>query len=736
MRGGSSRTSTWAALGLVLIWLFLAGSLTWQRSRESVVPPVWDQQTYVQKGEAMWSDLSKQPWQNPLNIEPSSRPPGTVLLTAPLGPLNDVRDFYFRSAFVPVAIMVFAVFLTGVGVTRWAWPSAFVALLAGSMPMFWQFEIGKYQTSYNWGLVDTFLASLAALAMAGLFVSAVRFKRVGLGVALVALALLPLVKPTGFVLGGLISLAWLALAMRFAGNHPRGRAHGRIRLIATAIAILLVLGGLALASFNSDYFSPSNIAFGKVALQQLKSEWFKTDPLASFISLFTGSIGTPLLVCFVTLGGMAILRRKKTINITFANEARWAAGIGILVCLVGILLTYQATLFRQTRYFFPVIAVVTILFTPTLVAWTKRAGPVLCSAIAVLPIALLVFLTSPRLTGMAYRLGGYGLFTGFGRNELRTATVFINQYRQTHPTPPILFSTSDGITTAAFEAAFTNRLRQIGYPDAQINPLVSRPYNWESGGLVKIESIYNADILALEGVPRPQSIAPQANPQTATPLLTFSDELAAWKEWLATTPSKGSTKVLLESPGFVVLEVKDRSALETQMRTFIASRQWRPEFILTNTRSKFTAAEVSGLRLTGQLLTQPVDFGTAIRVHALALARDSGGANVDVAIYSERLAGDANQTFSLFIHQLDSKGNMISSHDVYLGSSRVSDRPVSLEKYSFHLLPETRQLGVGVYAPGDAILITDWPLAKDWDGRRAKLDLTSLPVVTSKGQKQ
>ena len=79
---------------------------------------------------------------------------------------------------------------------------------------------------------------------------------------------------------------------------------------------------------------------------------------------------------------------------------------------------------------------------------------------------------------------------------------------------------------------------------------------------------------------------------------------------------------------------------------------------------------------------------------------------------------------------------MISSHDVYLGSSRVSDRPVSLEKYSFHLLPETRQLGVGVYAPGDAILITDWPLAKDWDGRRAKLDLTSLPVVTSKGQKQ
>ena len=726
----------WAALGMVVIWLFAAGGLTWQRSRESVVPPVWDQQTYVQKGEAMWSSLSKQPWQNPLNIQPSSRPPGTVLLTAPLGPLKDVRNFYFRSAFVPVAIIVLAVFLTGVGVSRWGWPSAFVALLAGSMPMFWQFEIGEYQTSYNWGLVDTFLASLAALAMAGLFVSAVRFKTVGLGAALVALALLPLVKPTGFVLGGLISLAWLALAMRFACNHPRSPAHGRIRLIATAIAILLVLGGMALASFKSDYFSPSNIAFGKVALQQLKSEWFKTDPLASFISLFTGSIGTPLLVSFATLGGMALLRRKKAIDVPFANEARWAAGIGILVCVVGILLTYQATLFRQTRYFFPVIAVVTILFTPTLVAWTKRAGPLLCSAIAVIPIALLVFLTSPRLTGMAYRLGGYGLFTGFGRNELRTATGFINRYRQTHATPPLLFSTSDGITTAAFEAAFTNRLRQIGYPDAQVNPLVSRPYNWESGGLVKIDSIYNADILALEGVSRPRSIAAQENPQTATPLLTFSDELAAWKEWLATTPSKGSTEVLLESPGFVVLEVKDRSALEMQMRTFIASRQWRPEFNLTNTRNKFTAAEVSALRLTGQLLTQPVDFGTAIRVHALALSRVSKHPNVDVAIYSERLAGDANQTFSLFIHQLDSKGSLISSHDVYLGSSRFSNRPVSLEKYSFHLLPATTQLGVGVYAPGGAILITDWPLAKDWGGGRAKLDLNSISVVTSKGQKQ
>lgn len=735
MSGWKRRKSFWPALTILMIWLFVAGGFTWQRSRQSVVPPVWDQQTYVQKAEAVWSGLLKKSGENPLNIQPSSRPPGTVLLTAPLGPLRDFRNFYFRSTFVPVAIMVLAVFIAGIGIDRCGWPSAFVALLAGSMPMFWQFEIGENQTGYNWGLMDTFLTCLASLAMTGLLISGVRFKTIWLGLALVPLALLPLVKPSGFVVAALISMAWLGVAFPLASQHPRGRSHGRRKVVTTAIAIMLVLGGVALASFRSDYFSPVNIAFGNIALQQLRSEWFSTDTLAGFVSLFTGSIGTPLLVAFTTLGGMALLRRGRERDRTSESEALWMATVGIVVLLAGIILTYQATLFRQARYLYPVIGVVFVLSTPILVDWSKRAGPLICSAIAVIPMALLVYLTSPKLNGIAYKLGGYGLITGYGQEELRTATSFINSYRKLHSAPPVLFSTTDGIGTAAFEAAYTGHLRKLGYSDAEANQLINRPYNWETGGLVKIDSIYNADILALDALRSPRPMATKATPPEA-PQLTFGDELVAWKQWLATTPAKGSTEVLLRSPGFVVLAVKNRSALEMQMRNFMASRPWRSEFNAANTRSEFTTAEVSTLQLSGQQLRQPVIFGKSIRVHALALTNVMESPNVDVAIYSEQLAVDPDQHYSLFIHQLDARGHMIANHDVPLGSSRFPDRPVSLERYSFHLLPATTQLGFGVYKPGGESLITDCTLSKDWGGRRAVINIGSINRVNSLAGRQ
>ena len=713
----TSRKSFWVALGLLMAWLVLAGSLTWLRSRESVLPPLFDQQTYVQKAEAVWSSISKGTGENPLSIEPSVRPPGTVLLTAPLGQLKDFRNFYFRSAFVPVAIMALAVFVAGVGVTRQPWESALLALLAASMPMFWQFDYGG--SNYFWGLVDTFQASLGALAMAGFLAAAVSFKRGWIVPALLALALLPLIKPTGFLIGAMVSLAWLAVATRYAGLHRRGLVRGWIGIVSTGFAIFLVLGGVALASFNSTYFSSSNIEFGKVALAQLRGEWMREYITNGFTGLFSESIGLPLLIAVAILGVMAFLRRKNVPDAELAPSAQWMAVIGMVVVIFGVAITYQATLFRQARYFFPVISVAIVLFVPILVLWIQKVGKLAYVLLPVVPLSLLLFLSSPRLNGLAFTIGGYGIETGYGRAELKAANAFIERFRATNARTPIMFTTSDGLASYAFETAFITRLRKLGIAELQAGQAVTRPFNWVSGGVVSIDSIYNADVLVIER---------RSLRHLTTEVMSYAEELRAWKAWLEASPNLGSTEVVLKSPTIVVLAVKDRSSLERQMRAFVASRPWRPEFLAANGRSEYGPEEVSKLNLGGLLIAKPVDFGDAVRMHALSMAKMSAERMINVAVFSQHLGKNTSRRYFFFIHQLDSNGEIISNHEVELPSSRFADRPVSRSRYSFIRLPMTVELGMGVYESGGSSLVTDWTLAKDWGGRRAKIGILTLPV--------
>lgn len=706
-----------------MAWLVLTGSLTWMRSRESVLPPLWDQQTYVQKAEAVWTSISKGTGENPLNLEPSVRPPGTVILTAPQGPLKDFRNFYFRSAFVPVVIMALSVFIAGMGVTRQPWETVLLALLAASMPMFWQFEPGGphyfWGFHYFWGLVDTFQASVSALAMASLIVAAVNFNRVWIFPALVALPLLPLIKPSGLLFGAIVSLAWFAVAARYSCLHRRGHVRGWIGIVGTGVTIILVLGGVAFASFNTNYLSPSNIEFGKVALSELRADWLDVPVSSGFVSLFSASVGFPVLIAVAVLGVMAFLSRLNGKEIPFASKAQWMAGIAMVVITFGVAICYHQTLFRQPRYFFPVIAIATILLVPILVLWIKRVGRLAYVSLAIIPVTLLVFLSSQKFNRLALDIGNYSLATGYGRDEVNAANAFVERFRVANVRPPILFTTSDGLGSYAFETAFITRLSKLGFSKVEVNKSVTRPFNWQAGGVVSINSIYNADVLVIDLLkPRHSSIKP----------MTYDEELNTWRAWLVLSPSLGFTEVVSKASNFIVLAVKDRASLARQMRAFMASRPWRPKFIAANKPSEYSQDEVSKLNLGRLLIAEPVNFGNAVSVHALSMSTMPGENRVDVDVFSESLDKNSRYLYVFFIHQLDSSGQIISNHGVILPSTRFADRPVSRSRYSFLRLPKTAQLGVGVYKSGGSALVTDWALAKDWGGTRAKINILDLPV--------
>jgi hypothetical protein len=720
--------SIWPALALLLVWLLVAGSLTWQRSRESVIPPVWDQNSYVQKADDFWNGLAKGELRNPLNIEPTVRPPGTILLTAPIGPLKDYRNFYFRSVIIPVVIMVIAIFIAGVVSTGMAWQSAAVALLAGSMPMFWQFDS---QTAYSWGMVDSFLASVAALAMACLLVASMKSKSIWTGLALIAIGMLPLIKPSGFLVAAMIGIALVAIGCRSVGIHPQGTKRGWIELAVISSMMVITIGVVAVISKGSAYFSAGNIAFGNEALAQLrKNSLGFRESFSSLSLILSQGVGILPIIVIAGVGIMGAAHSKSKRNKSWTSLFDWQAKIGFLVLIPSLILCYKATLFLQPRYLFPFIAITYVMLTPTLVNWCKRAGRVGLVSIMGIPFGLLVYLGSPSMAKVAEIVGGYGLYSGSGGEEIKLAAKLVREISATSRKMPILFYSTEisnrsnkSINQTAFIAGYSNSLKRLGYSYTQIAQSVRTPTNWQSDPVISIDSIYDSDILAFDM----NLLKNNSNKNSHS--ANFADEQVAWISWLATTPNTGSTAIAKTSPELLVLLVKNRELLEKQMRTFIASRAWRSEFMAANVIKNYAANQLDSRRMNSEQIQQPINFDNRLRVHALAFSRLGGTGKVKATVYSERLPSGKVDNLFLFIHELDSKNNVVAMHELPLSISRFPDRPISLNQTTFQPLSETKLLGVGVYEPRMGSLKTDWAQATDWNGRRAKLDLNSLPPV-------
>jgi len=731
--------SIWPAIALLVVWLLVAGGLTWQRSRESVIPPIWDQRSYVQKADSFWNGLEKGERKNPLNIEPTVRPPGTILLTAPLGPLKDYRNFYFRSVMIPVVITVVAVFIAGVGSTGMAWQSAAVALLVGSMPMFWHFES---QTIYLWGMVDSFLASVAALAMACLLLAAIKSKPIWSGPALIALGLLPLIKPSGFLVAAMIGIAWVAIGFRYVGLNPRGTKRGWTELSVIGCMIVITIGVVALLSKGSAYFSPENMALGNEALAQLRKQSMGFRETSSYFSLvFTQGIGILPVAVIAAVGALGVMQNKDRRSKELDNVFTWPAKISLPILIASLVPCYQATLFLQMRYLFPFITVTIILLVPSLVSWCARAGKVGLASIMVIPFSLLVYLSTPSMAKVAEKTGGYGLYTGYGEAEIKLADKLARELSAKNKTIPILFHSagvynrgnktkykSEYFNLMALIAGYSNSLEELGYNDRQISQSIKTSMSWEKDTVIAIDSIYDADILALE------TSQLKSYDQRKSQASNFTDEQDTWISWLVSTPNTGSTAIAMRTPELIVLVIKNRELLERQMRAYIASRSWRPEFLAANEPKNYSADQLVTRKLNGELVQQPINFKNRLKIHALTFSRINRTGQVKATVYSERLPSGEFDKLGLFIHELDNKNNVVAMHEVPLSASRFPDRPISLDQATFQPMHKTKRLGIGVYEPRIGSLKTNWAQAKDWGGRRARIDLDNLTTVESLGR--
>ncbi|MFZ3045415.1 MAG: hypothetical protein WA151_05840, partial [Desulfatirhabdiaceae bacterium] len=155
---------------IVILWLIYLGAMIWHHDVQSSQPPHYDPLTYMQKAMNFWKAMDQGKLFNPLNIEPTTRPPGTILMSYPFGFSFDYKGFHFRSVFVPILCIVLAVYMAA-GMPRTSiesWGVAEIAILFSAIPIFYNFDNNEINIGLSyWGLVDNFQAGIAALAVAG-----------------------------------------------------------------------------------------------------------------------------------------------------------------------------------------------------------------------------------------------------------------------------------------------------------------------------------------------------------------------------------------------------------------------------------------------------------------------------------------------------------------------------------------------------------------------------------------
>ena len=196
-----------------MLCLLLLGIGIHQKTNRAIAPPIYDAMHYYTKGARVWTEWGMGRLVNPFNVGPTVRPPGTMLLSSPLGFSRNFRAFLFRSIYYPIVLFVVGFWLLAESRAYQpgqSWTNLTGALMLASLPMFYQFERNPAFTSpYDWGYVDCFVAALAALATALLLVSVRRCSIRLATVGSLAGALTLLVKPVSLLLMPLFYFFWI-----------------------------------------------------------------------------------------------------------------------------------------------------------------------------------------------------------------------------------------------------------------------------------------------------------------------------------------------------------------------------------------------------------------------------------------------------------------------------------------------------------------------------------------------
>ncbi len=601
---------------ILLIWVACIGVLEWQHVCASPQPPFYDAVSYILKAKAFWDNIA-QGWPlNPFNIEPSVRPPGIVLLSYPFGFTDDYHGFLFRSVFVPFIIWILAILIASWPVPSKMkpitfWPSILGVFLLGPMPFFFQFE---YPTDAYWGLVDGFLASIAALAVACAGRSFIKKSRTWVVFAVLVATFCTIIKPSGSIVLLLTAIFWcgttLLSIIRKDGLERRENLN--FWLFGT-IVFVLIGGVVSWLLLHTSYLSQEVQSFFKQCMKILQSEFRMALTFPFFISTLHSLFGPQLLI-MVILGGYFNWGKKNNYNF---QPPSWVLMFGsFLFLIIGGWFWIVLSGVSQVRYFYPfalmfLIPIIIITFRKIYSLFSSLGSfPVwvigLASIIPSINLFCLLLIQNPNNEWQ--KISGVSMKIGSGGSGTQIAKQLLKELTKTNKSA-MVYTISNTVECNSFNS--------YGWYQKFIIPTSVHfttvlPIDWQRPSTYRISEILSSDYILFQ----PISELYQKEVLNLKKINSIFEEQLVFEAFLSSLNPENGLQTMFENEFCRLSRITDKPRLNDAFNSFIKSKSWRPVFVEEN--EKASAIESTSNPLSITLKTPSCKINSAFDVISLS----------------------------------------------------------------------------------------------------------------------
>jgi len=723
----------------VVLWLAFLGGAIWWHAKKATQPPLYDAFSYYKKAENLWANIHARHWQNPLEVVPPFRPPGTVLVAYPLGFRQDFRGFYFRSSYFPILLLVLAVYVAGYfrgEPLSQQWNVAFFAILLSTLPAFYHYEISYHdKASEYWGLIDGFLLGMASLATAAFVRSLKNCSLRWLAAATVTAAFCLLIKPAGIIIMACIAASGVVamLARLKFSSEPEERKKIARFLLQGGVFVALIYGTVALLCFRSNYLSGSGAALGKNTMAIMRSEL--SLPFAQMPGMLNPHFGFFLPLSLILLSIAMILYWKRLDPVSlgwgpavfgsllFSSVFFFVTGIWFLIWSGGI---------DQIRYFSPFALMAVICLVPVFTAIMKEMAPrmrIILWALSFVAAANLAFLMIVKDPPVEWQVAtGVNLTTGHYQAEVKEARLFFQQLRSLNRNA-FIYSLCSGVATAIFEEELSFESDR-----APSSPKIYErwPIDWYRPSAVRVGELLDSHYVLLDVIPEPN----RSNILATKSISTMAEELLLFNAWFTGLTENDGVRTITANQGFRLVEITDYNKLEASLSELIRNHQWPETFMNANPPRWWDRNRLTEAAKEFPPAIQDVNFGDLFEIHALSFEKQ--GNNITVRAWLAPLHRDSGERWLMFFHQLDAKGTIVSSSEILLPEQvpEPASEKFLLKTMTFSVTdPQLiKNLGVGIH--NDSPSMQTLPANKgprDWDNHRIIFPLPSDSKSESAG---
>ena len=734
LRASSGRFSKHLPILILVLCLTVLGIGIYLKTTRAIAPPIFDSMAYYTKGAMVWREWSSGRLVNPLNVEPTTRPPGTMLLTSPLGFSPNFHAFFFRAIYFPVVVFVLGFWVLAESQLRHPrqrWANLVGALMLASLPMFYQFERNDAFTfTTDLGHMDCFLGALSALAVVLLIVSV---RRCSLGLAAMGGfvgALTLLVKPAALVLLPVFCFLWAAELVAAHWPILAGWRENRTLKrysIRTACLLVVIFAAVTAACFGSEYLSRANLTFAYNGQKIVIDMYKDVSPWSLVSQQIQPSLGwhwlcASMVAALLLLGGIVVRASRRSMR---SEDFRFPATLATLV--LGVVWWLEFAGPAQIRYLYPFLMIFLVVPLPGVLAAADSALPRLARhALAIACVApmgvivALLFMDAPPLKWQL--LAGVNLSIGQFRQEVKLGDLLVEQARrQGRDLKVYVIPLDQRPAVVEAEGIYANLLRPE-LPTFQIE----RTLDWVHPIMVRRVVLVRADFLLFDPIRDANRLrALLAEPVVNEP----STELDVFSAWL--TQASGEEGLQAVSEGELrLLRVIDHAKLDEAFGRLMAKHSWRDLFYAENrqpmllTRDALVSAvdrSVSGSR--------DVHFGDRFLLRGVLLTPKDQGLQME--LFWESLAEQRLKYF-VFVHLIDQGGKMLAQadHEQAPGArtaphlAKAGEVWRDIVQLSPDQLKSVTRIAFGVWEPPGTFLRADRG-DRDWDNRRLILPVPS-----------